>query len=466
MWPFKDACVKRPAVILIVDDDECMRDTLRILLQDNYEITTAKDGLEAINAVMSRPIDMALLDVNLPGLDGIKTLERIREVDADIGVIIISASDSSRKAVMALRKGAYDYITKPFDNDDLLSTIKRCSDRLNLRKEVKYLREELQTRSEHGDVISRSAKMKRVFELIKAVSATSSYVLITGESGTGKELVARAIQSIGSRKDKPFVAVNCGAVPSELMESELFGHEKGAFTGAHVRKIGKFEYADGGTIFLDEVSTLPTHLQTKLLRVLQEKTFERVGSNTPINVDVRVIAATNVDLASEVKKGNFREDLYYRLKVVPIELPPLRDRKEDIPLLVRHFLQKKSQKCCKPVPEIKPAAMAALCEYSWPGNVRELENFVELIVVLSRDGEEIRLEDLPVFPAEPKGYAMKDRNFREACRSFERNYIIGVLNKTNWNRIEAAKRMKIHRNTLLIKMKTLAIKEPGFHRRR
>ncbi len=452
------AQAQRRHSLLIVDDEPFVKKTIRLLLRDHYETFDAQDGFEALETVRSRSIDLVLMDVILPGMDGLKTLEKIREVDGDMGVIMISACDSAQKAVAALRMGAYDYITKPFNNDDLLSTIKRCSERLNLENEVEYLKEELQTRSEYGDIISKSPKMKKVFELIKAVSNTSSSVLITGESGTGKELVARAIQSMGGRKNKPFVAVNCGAVPSELMESELFGHEKGAFTGAYTRKIGKFEYADGGTVFLDEVSTLPMHLQIKLLRVLQEKSFERVGSNIPIKVDIRVIAATNVDLENEVRKGNFREDLYYRLKVVPIKLPPLRERKEDIPLLVRHFLERHSGKCNKTIPGIKPDALAALCEYSWPGNVRELENFIELLVVLAKDGRVISYEDLPVFPIDTKGHSLKENiNFREACRSFERHYIVGVLNKTNWNRLEAAKKMKVHRNTLLMKMKSLGI---------
>ncbi len=459
--------MKRPSAILIVDDDEQIRETLRILLRDYYDTVMAGDGREALASVRARPIDMALIDVNLPGMDGLQTLEKIRQVDCDLGVIMISGSDSARKAVSALRMGAYDYITKPFDANDLLSTIKRCADRRDLKNEVEYLKEELHTRSGQGAIISKSSKMKRIFELIKAVGNTSSSVLITGESGTGKELVARAIQSMGDRKDKPLVAVNCGAVPSELMESELFGHEKGSFTGAHARKIGRFEYADGGTVFLDEISTLQMHLQVKLLRVLQEKSFERLGSNVPIKVDIRVIAATNVDLENEVKKGNFREDLYYRLKVVPIELPPLRERKDDIPLLIRHFLERHGRKLNKVVPGIRPDAMAAICEYSWPGNVRELENFIELLVVLAKDGHEISYEDLPVFPIDSKGHSVKDfSDFREACRSFERNYIVGVLNKTNWNRIAASQKMKIHRNTLLMKMKSLGIKEPGFRRRR
>jgi len=257
--------------------------------------------------------------------------------------------------------------------------------------------------------------------------------------------------------------VNCGAVPSELMESELFGHEKGSFTGAHARKIGKFEYADGGTVFFDEVSTLPAPLQVKLLRVLQEKTFERVGGNVPIKVDIRVIAATNADLAGEVKKGSFREDLYYRLNVVPIKLPPLRERKEDIPVLVKHFVAKHAKKCSKSVTGIVPEAVDALCEYSWPGNVRELENMIERLVVLAHGGARITYEDLPVgmflsFIENPDSRAEMD--FKEACRAFERHYITGVLNKTGWNRGEASNIMNVHRNTLLLKMKELGIIEP------
>ncbi len=454
--------MRRP-VILIVDDEEPVRKTLNILLKDYYETVSAKDAYEALEAVRSGSIDMVLMDVNLPGVDGIKALERIKEADSEIGVVMLSASDSAQQAVQALRKGAYDYITKPFDNDDLLSTIKRFADRLDLKSKVEYLKEELQEKNSYGEIISKSPKMKKVFELIQKVSNSSSNVLITGESGTGKELVARAIQSMGERKDKPFVAVNCGAVPSELMESELFGHEKGSFTGAHARKIGKFEYADGGTVFLDEVSTLPTHLQIKLLRVLQEKSFERVGSNIQIKVDIRVIAATNVDLEKEVRKANFREDLYYRLKVVPIELPPLRERIEDIPLLVQHFLEKHGRKCNKTVKGVTAEVINALKSYSWPGNIRELENLIERLVVLSKEGALITYDDLPlgIFSADVGGPAREARDFKEACKLFERHYIIGVLNKTNWNRLEAARRMKIHRNTLLMKMKDLNIRGPS-----
>ncbi|MBI5468056.1 MAG: sigma-54-dependent Fis family transcriptional regulator [Deltaproteobacteria bacterium] len=460
--------MRRP-VLLVVDDEKNIRDMLELILAEHYDVLFAENGTEALKAVKTKPVDMVLMDVNLPGrdglpgMDGLRTLELVKEFDPETEVVMLSGENSAQQAVSALKKGAYDYITKPFDSEDLLLTLKRLSERLKLKNEVGYLKEELRGHTGQGEIISRSPRMRTVFELINAVSQTSSSVLITGESGTGKELVARAIQSKGPRKDKPFVAVNCGAVPSELMESELFGHEKGSFTGAHARKTGKFEYADGGTLFLDEVSTLPMHLQVKLLRVLQEKSFERVGSNIPIKVDIRVIAATNLDLEKEVRKGNFREDLYYRLKVVPIELPPLRERREDIPLLIHHFLKKHAQTFNKPVPKVSAEAINALRNFSWPGNIRELENLIERLVVLSKAGREITYDDLPVgmFTTDvenhPKGPA---RDFREAVESFERHYIIGVLNKTNWNKLEAARRMKVHRNTLLLKMKALKIKKP------
>ena len=451
--------MRKPSV-LIVDDDPQVRETLRILLVDDYLPLSAEDGPAALEILRTSPVDIILLDLTLPGMDGIRVLEEMKKLDPEVGVIMISASDSAQQAVSALKSGAYDYVTKPFDNDDLLTTINRYADTLELRHEVAYLKEELREHV-YCEIISRSPKMKRVFDMIEKVGKTSSSVLIMGESGTGKELVSRAIQSMGPRSDKPFVAVNCGAVPSELMESELFGHEKGAFTGAVLRKIGKFGYADGGTVFLDEVSTLPMHLQIKLLRFLQEKTFERVGGNIPIKVDIRVIAATNVDLEDSVHKGYFREDLFYRLNVVPIELPPLRDRKEDIPLLVQHFLSKHSKRCNKAIKGITPDAVRALSEYSWPGNVRELENIIERLVVLAREGAIITYEDLPVDMFYPESEATEGiKDFREALRAFERHYITGVLEKTNWNRIEAARVLNIHRNTLLMKMKTLGIKEP------
>ncbi|MDP2689952.1 MAG: sigma-54 dependent transcriptional regulator [Deltaproteobacteria bacterium] len=455
--------MRRP-VVLIVDDEEHIRRTLQLLLDEHYEVVTADNGSDAVEIVRSKGVDIVLMDINLPEMDGIEALEKIKEVDGDVGVVMLSAFDSAKQAVSALRKGAYDYITKPFEYEDLISTLKRYTDRLNLKSEVEYLKEELSSKYSYGDIISKSPSMKAIFGLIQKVAQTASNVLILGESGTGKELVARAIHSMGERGKKPFVAVNCGAVPAELMESELFGHEKGAFTGAHARKIGRFEYAHGGTIFLDEVATLPLPLQVKLLRVLQEKTFERVGSNSPITVDIRVIAATNMDLEQEARKGNFREDLYYRLKVVPIELPPLRDRKEDIPLLAGHFLEKHCRNLGRAVLKISKEALEALKMYSWPGNIRELENLIERLVVLSKDGGEIKIEDLPAgmfsSDAEDVRVPAANEDYREALKSFERRFIIRELNRTNWNRVEASRKMNIHRNTLLMKMKELGIQEP------
>ncbi len=454
--------MRRP-ILLIVDDEPAVRETLEIILWDYYETVSVSNGIEALEVVKSMPIDLVLMDINLPHMDGFKSLQKIKEFDDEIGVVVVSAIDSAQKAVQALNMGAYDYITKPFETEDLLSTIKRYTDRLNLKREVVFLREELQNRLGYGDIISKTASMQKVFDLVKRVSRTSASVLITGESGTGKELIARAIQELSDRRDSPFVAVNCGAVPSELMESELFGYEKGAFTGAHATKIGKFEYADGGTIFLDEVATLPMHLQAKFLRVLQEKSFERVGGNKEIKVDIRVLAATNINLEEAVKNGTFREDLYYRLKVVPIELPPLRERKEDIPLLVEYFLERHCKKCNKNIKGISRSAIDALVAYPWPGNVRELENLIERLVVLAKDGSEITYEDIPVeIVCQDSDFlrsAYEIEDYRKACKTFERHYIISVLNKTNWNRSEAAEIMKIHRNTLLYKMKELGIEE-------
>ena len=457
------AQMKRP-VVLMVDDDQQILETLKYILGDSYEPVTARSGFEAVSIVRNQPIDIVLMDLKLPGMSGLEALKLIKEHDSRVGVLMLSASDSAEQAVSALKLGAYDYLTKPFDNDKLLATLERFTEGLKLRSEVAFLREELYEKQGYGEIISKAPVMKKVFDRIMAVCNTASSVLITGESGTGKELVARAIQTMGVRRDKPFVAVNCGAVPSELMESELFGHERGSFTGAYQRKVGKFEFADTGTLFLDEVSTLPMHLQIKLLRVLQEKSFERVGSNSTIKVDIRVIAATNVDLAEEVRKGRFREDLFYRLKVVPIELPPLRDRKEDIPLLLSHFLEKHCRACNKRISGITDDALALLREYRWPGNIRELENLMERLVVLASDGSFITSADLPsgiVRDMAAAGEPVEGRDLKEAVQAFEKRYITGVLNRTAWNRLEAAARLNIHRNTLLLKMKDLGIQEPG-----
>jgi len=452
----------KKANILIVDDDIAGREAMTVVLEDEYQCIQADSGFKALEVIKTEPIDLALVDVNMPVMDGIECLRQIKEWDRDIEVIMVSAINSAQKAVSALRLGAYDYITKPFEDADLLATVRRALEGRTLKRELAYLREELITQGGFGKIITQNHSMKELLEMVEKVSQAPSCVLITGESGTGKELIARAIHSMSPRKDRPFVAVNCGAIPSELMESEFFGHERGAFTGAGVRKIGKFEYANGGTLFLDEVSTFPMNLQVKLLRVLQEREFQRVGSNANIKVDVRVIAATNADLEEGIRRGTFREDLYFRLKVIPLRVPPLRERKEDIPLLIAHFLERYSQRYRKRIKALTPDAIKVLIEYPWPGNVRELENMVERLIVLEDNDAVISVNDLPpeVFSPElvirsiPEGASL-----REACLSYERRLVIDALKKARWNKTEAARILKLHRNTIIQKMKTFKIQE-------
>jgi len=319
--------------ILVVDDEPAARQSLELILEDNYDVLSAGSGQEALEILQKTSVDLVLLDVNMPEMDGLETLRRIKEQEEEVDVIMVSALNLARKAVDAIKLGAYDYITKPYEPEDILSTVARVMSKRNLHKELTFLRKEVEASRGFDQIISQNKRMLEIFELIKKVAYTSTNILITGESGTGKELVARAIHNQGNRKNGPFVAINCASIPSELMESEMFGHEKGAFTGAHTRTIGKFEYANAGTLFLDEISALRSDLQAKLLRVLQEKEIERIGSNRPIQVDIRVISATNTNLDDAVAQGKFRQDLYFRLNVVPIHIPPLRERREDIPFL-------------------------------------------------------------------------------------------------------------------------------------
>lgn len=306
----------------------------------------------------------------------------------------------------------------------------------------------------NSGIISKSQKMQHIFKLIEAIAGTNTTVLLTGETGTGKELIANTIHSKSTRSDKPFVAINCGAIPAELMERELFGHEKGAFSGAHQKMIGKFEYADKGTIFLDEIATLPTQLQVKLLRVIQEKSFERIGSNSPIKVDVRFIAATNLNLSNEVNRGTFREDLYYRLNVVPIEIPPLREKKEDIPILVKHFIDEYSKRYNKQIDGLSEEVIRILVNHSWPGNIREIQNLSEMLVVLAKENAQIEAKDLPDCFFKTK---LVELTYENAFNSFEREYIKKILEFTNWNINEAAHKMDVHRNTLSKKIKKLSL---------
>jgi DNA-binding NtrC family response regulator len=448
--------------ILIVDDEPGARQSLEVILEDDYQVLTGQSGEEAFEILQKEPIDLILLDVHMPEMDGLEVLRRIKEQDEEIDVIMVSALNLARKAVDAIKLGAYDYITKPYEPEDILSTVARVISKRNLHKELDFLRKEVEAFRGFDQIISQNKTMIEIFDLIKKVAYTSTNIMITGESGTGKELIARSIYRFGNRKNGPFVAINCAAIPSELMESEMFGHEKGAFTGAHTRTIGKFEYANGGTLFLDEISALRSDLQAKLLRVLQEREIERIGSNKPIKVDIQVISATNTNLEDAVAQGNFRQDLYFRLNVVPIHIPPLRERREDIPPLAKHFLNKFNIAFNKKTPGFTEKALDALVRYHWPGNIRELENLIERIVVLSPGDKIIDLKDIPLEILMDSGQNIQDLELKKGGliklrEAFEKRIILNVLEASRWNQTEAAKILKINRNTLLQKAKQLGI---------
>jgi len=448
--------------ILVVDDELGARQSLEVILEDDYRVLSAESGREALEVLQRELVDLVLLDVNMPEMDGLEVLRRIREQDEALDVIMVSALNLARKAVDAIRLGAYDYITKPYEPEDILSTVHRAISKQKLHRELDFLRREVETVRGFDQIISQNKAMLEIFELVKKVGYASTNILIIGESGTGKELIARAIHRQGSRKNGPFVAVNCAAIPPELMESEMFGHEKGAFTGAHTRTIGKFEYANGGTLFLDEISALRSDLQAKLLRVLQEREIERIGSNKPIKVDIRVISATNTNLEDSVLSGKFRQDLFFRLNVVPISIPPLRERREDIPLLAKHFLNKFNLSFNKRISGFSDKAMGVLLRYHWPGNIRELENLIERIIVLSKGNDPIELEDIPLEILMSSGKTTKDDKLSKAGliktrEEFEKRLILNVLEATRWNQTEAAKILKISRIYLIQKAKQFGI---------
>lgn len=379
--------------ILIVDDEQSMRELLSLLLRkEGYEVVTAENGASALKAVQREIFDLVITDLKMPQFDGMALLKSVKDVSPDTIVIIITAFGTTEGAERARNLGAYDYIGKPFNNDEIKLVIHNALEKRHLRKENILLKREIESRSGFEFFVGKSEPMQRIFSLIRQVADTKSTVLITGESGTGKELVAQALHTHSARKDKPFVTVNCGALPETLLESELFGYMKGSFTGAVSNKQGLFESANGGTIFLDEIGATTPALQIKLLRVLQEREFKRVGGTADIKVDVRVLAASNSDLQQDVSKGLFREDLYYRLNVIPIHLPPLRERKDDIPLLINFFL--KTSSSGKESKKITPEAMNRLINYRWPGNVRELENTIERLNILAA-GDTIRIEHIP-----------------------------------------------------------------------
>jgi two-component system response regulator GlrR len=415
--------------ILIVDDDRNLLELMQMRLESaNYEVTTALDEEKAKALANDNSFDLAVIDLQLVHQDGISLMEELRFARPDMPAIILTAHGSIESAVEAMRRGAYTYLTKPFDARELLLHIQRALENRELSSEVSRLKGLLAERYDFDNIVARSAVMQRVLETVSRIAATDSTVYIYGESGTGKELIARAIHLASGRKDKPFVAINCAALPETLLESELFGHEKGAFTGAVKSSRGLFVQAQGGTIFLDEIGDMPLSIQAKFLRVLQERQFHPVGGEGPVQVDVRVIVATNKDLAEGVKQGVFRDDLYYRIHVIPIELPPLRARKEDIPMLAGHFLKKYGAEMNKKVRGLTPAAMQKLMLHEWCGNVRELENTIEYAVAMTR--EDMIPEDL-ILPSksDPAGTTIKP--LKEAKDSFEKSYLVHLLELTN-----------------------------------
>jgi DNA-binding NtrC family response regulator len=432
--------------ILIVDDEESVRDSLyNWFIEDGYYVDCAENAKQALSILESRNFDIILADIKMPGMDGLEMHRRIRSLNKDVIVIIMTAFASVATAVQALKDGAYDYITKPFDPDDLSHLIRNAISQISLKAENEALRNQIVSLENVEDLIGTSEAMIKVLKEVERVAQSNSPVIITGESGTGKELIARAIHSNSKRKFSPLISVHCGALTESLLESELFGHEKGAFTGAMFNRKGRFEMADGGTIFLDEIATISPKMQIELLRVLETKTFVRVGGNREITSDFRVICATNKDLKSMVKNGTFREDLFYRLNVVNIDVPPLRKRTEDIPSLVNHFIKVYCTAMSRNIMTIDAAAMVRLQEYDFPGNVRELENMIERAIVVGNE-KEIRLKDLP-FEKETTGRDV------ESLDEFEKKYILQVLKKYDWNISRSAKALKVDRVTLYNKIK-------------
>jgi two-component system response regulator AtoC len=447
--------------LLIIDDDRSLLESYAVLLEDDFQVHTASSGTDGLRGLEQKDVHIILLDIRLPDMDGLEILRRLKALDENVDVVMITAVKDVRVAVEAIKLGAYDYLVKPFDIDELQSILERILEHQSLRREVLYLRAEVARHHDMGDMVGRSAKMRAIYDLICRIADTNTNVLICGESGTGKELIARAIHRQSQRRTKPFVAVNCAAISEHLIENELFGHERGAFTGAVEKRLGKFELAHGGVLFLDEIASLPLGLQAKLLRILQEREFERVGGNKTVRVNVRIVAASNRDLKRMVAEHTFRDDLFYRLNVVLIHLPPLRERREDLPLLVEHFLAKYNQAFQRAIEGFTPAALTALSQYHWPGNVRELENVIERLVAIS-PRPVLDVEDLQLDLGNVRGSAdhivTSGTGLRQAKEAFERHYILQALERNNWNQTETARYLGIHRNTLLGKMDTLQIR--------
>ncbi len=442
--------------ILIVDDEEGMRRLLsRVLSREGYETVTAAGGTEALQALAAGAFDLVVTDIQMPGMSGVELLREVKAFDPSLPVVVMTAYGTVENAVEALRGGAYDYLTKPFETDEIRLTVAKALERERLLAENRYLHQELEERYRFGGILGHSPAMRRVFETSSSVAASNAGVMITGESGTGKELIARSIHFNSPRKEKPFIVLNCAALSEGVLESELFGHEKGAFSGAVATKKGRFELAHQGTLFIDEVGEMSLAAQVKLLRVIQEQEFERVGGTRTIQVDVRIVAATNKDLEREVKAGRFREDLFYRLNVIAIHVPPLRERREDVEELARHFLGKYVRETGKKIEDISPRAISCLLAYDWPGNVRELQNAMERAVVLS-PGPIITPRDLPQGLAGEAQICLelpeRGGSLTEILEDLERQLIVKTLRRLEGSQTKAAEALGIKRTTLRYKM--------------
>lgn len=446
--------------VLVVDDEQILRESLLFLLRkEGFDVVEAPNGKEAFEKIQDQSFDVVVTDLEMPEIKGIELLERVMHVSPQTFVIIITAYGSIETAIQALRKGASDYILKPVEFDELLVKIRRLIEHKQLTVENQILRRDIQRQFDFANIVGKSPAMRSVFEMIRKVAKTDGTVLITGKSGTGKELVARAIHFNSPRNAKPFIAVNCGAIPETLIESELFGHKKGAFTGAVADKQGFFKAADGGTLFLDEISEMPLQLQVKLLRAIEQKEFIPVGFSSPISVNVRLLASTNQNLLEEVKAGRFREDLYYRLNVVEIKLPSLAERHEDIPLLVQHFLEKYRKEMRKDIKGVDNEVMRLLMNHEWKGEVRELENIIERAVIFC-DGETITLKELPeIFEQAPGGRSSFDSELplKDAMGDFEKEYILNTLKRFDLDKEKTAKVLNISLSSLYRKMEELGI---------
>jgi DNA-binding NtrC family response regulator len=453
--------------VLIVDDETGVRESLRMVLKDTYEPMAVASGTDALDALAAGPFDVVLLDIVMPGMDGLELLEEVRSRYPRIPVIMLTATKTVKTAVGAMKLGAFDYVTKPFDVDELRVILDKATENAALQREVEELRHEVGRRYQVENIIGRSPKMQEVFRTVLTVAPLKTTILITGESGTGKELIAKAIHYGSPRARKPLVTLNCAAIPETLLESELFGHEKGSFTDAHQKKLGQFELAHGGTLFLDEIGEMGPATQAKLLRVLEHGEFLRVGGQRAVNVDVRIIAATNRDLTAAIKDGSFRADLYYRLNVVSVHLPPLRERRDDLVLLIRHFVAGKCRDMSLAEKAVRPEAVDALLRYPWPGNVRELENLIERVLVLS-EGPVITLEDLPdqmkrteASPGNLREQVLSGRkSLGDAVDEFEREIIAEALQQMEFNQTRAAEMLGTTRRILKYRMDKLGIESP------